>query len=82
MTTKSRFDYSASAELYFGKRTTRFRSIRYLRFETSAEALRYLVEDMPAELLSGAILETEEHRLQGSELTALYHHKAYPLARA
>lgn len=37
MTTKSRFDYSASAELYFGKRTTRFRSIRYLRFETSAE---------------------------------------------
>lgn len=76
------FDYSASAELYPGKRSKRFRTVRYHRFDTTAEALRYLIEEMPPELLPGAILETEEHRFESGDIKALYDDAAYPLARA
>ena len=76
------FDYTASAELYPGKRTTRFRTVRYRRFDSTAKALRYLMEEMPSELLAGAILETEERRFGADQITALYKDKAYPLPRA
>ncbi|MCX2723049.1 hypothetical protein [Roseibium salinum] len=75
-------DYTASAELYPGKRSARFRSLGYRRFDTTAEALRYLIEDMPVELLAGAILETEEQRFRADEIAALYADDAYPLPRA
>tara|TARA_R110002051_G_scaffold325532_1_gene428649 strand:+ start:2399 stop:2698 length:300 start_codon:yes stop_codon:yes gene_type:complete len=76
------FDYTASAELYPGKRSTRFRTVRYRRFDSTAKALRYLMEEMPSELLAGAILETEERRFGADQITALYKDKAYPLPRA
>lgn len=82
MTTNTCFDYSAAAGLFLAKGSARFRSVRYLRFDTGAEALRYLVEEMPPELLSGAVLETGDKRLEGSAITALYQDSAYPLARA
>ena len=76
------FDYKASAELYPGKRSIRYRTIRYRRFESTAKALRYLMEEMPPELLAGAILETEERRFGADQITALYKDEAYPLPRA
>ncbi|SDG61988.1 hypothetical protein [Pelagibacterium luteolum] len=78
----AKFDYTASAELYPGKRSTRFRTVRYHRFNTTAEALRYLIEEMPPELLAGAVLETEDQRFEGDQLSALYQDQAYPLPRA
>lgn len=76
------FDYSALAELYPGKRTSRFRTVRYHRFKSAAEALRYLVEDMPPSLLAGAILEVNEERYEADAIHALYNDQAYPLTRA
>ncbi|WP_127145793.1 hypothetical protein [Pelagibacterium montanilacus] len=80
--TLAAFDYTASAELYPGTRSKRFRSVRYHRFDSTAEALRYLMEEMPPELLAGAIIETEDHRLEAEQITALYRDDAYPLPRA
>lgn len=81
-TTIADFDYAARAELYPGKRSKRFRTIGYRRFDTTAEALRYVVEEMPSELLAGAILETEDHRFGADRIAELYKDNAYPLPRA
>lgn len=78
----TQFDYSALAELYPGKSFTRSRGLRYRRFETAAEALRYLLEDMPPAQLRGAVLEVNEERFEADEIGALYNDEAYPLARA
>ncbi len=76
------FDYAAMAEVYSGWRSTRQRTLSYHRFETAAEALRFLIEDMPPDQLTGAILEIDEERFEASQITALYQDEAYPLARA
>jgi len=76
------FDYAAFAELYPGKRYAKSRPVRYRRFATAAEALRYLVEDMPPESLRGAVLEVNEERFEAGQFGALYEDEAYPLARA
>ncbi len=76
------FDYTANAEIYSGWRSTQRRTLRHHRFETAAEALRFLIEVMPRQQLSGAILEIDEERFEASQITALYRDEAYPLARA
>lgn len=76
------FDYAAPAELYPGRNPSRSRSLRYRRFETAAEALRFLVEEMPPEFRRGAVLEVDEERFEGAHIGALYDAAAYPLARA
>lgn len=81
-TKKPDFNYAASAEVYPGRRSTRFRAVRYHRFDTTAEALRYLFEEMPPELLAGAVLETEEQRFEVDQIAALYQDDAYPLPKA
>lgn len=73
-------DYSAPAELFPGKRAG-VNSIRYRRFPTAAEALRYAIEDMHRDLLNGAMLEINERRYPGAQLRALYDAEAYPLKR-
>lgn len=80
-TTVVDFDYAASAELYPGKRSRRLRTIGYHRFDTTAEALRYVIEEMPPELMAGAIIETEEHRFEADQIAELYADDAYPLPR-
>ncbi|GGA40586.1 hypothetical protein [Pelagibacterium lentulum] len=76
------FNYNATAELYPGKRSKRFRTLRYKRFDSAAEALRYVVEDIPRENLPGTVLEIDEQRFGPEEIAALYQDAAYPLARA
>lgn len=77
----SSFDYTATAELYPSKTHNKTRQVRYRRFDTVAEALRYAIEDMPAELLRGALLEVDEQRFEERQIRALYDAEAYPLAR-
>jgi hypothetical protein len=74
------FDYAASAELYPGKRT-KIRQAKYQRFDNAAEALRFANEEMPAELLIGAVLEVDEQRFDGAGIRDLYAAEAYPLSR-
>ena len=76
------FDYKAAAELF---PTRRWKSVRrrfaYRRFGQAAEAVRFAIEELPSELLSGAYLEVDEARFDGSGIRKLYDSAEYPLPR-
>ncbi|KKX26180.1 hypothetical protein [Rhizobium sp. LC145] len=75
------FDYSAGAGLYPCKTLKRRSHLRYKRFDSAAEALRFAIEDMPASLLRGSVLEVEEARFDGMQMRKLYDAAGYPLTR-
>jgi hypothetical protein len=76
------FDYNAEAELFpTRKRAARRQPMGYRRFEQAADAIRFAIEDLPADLLIGAFLEVDEHRYNSEEIRRLYESADYPLAR-
>ena len=79
MTTK--FDYSASAELYFSKTFARKRTMSYRRFDSAAAAIEFAVEELGAAALQLATLEVEEERFERGAIRRLYDAPDYPLVR-
>ena len=75
------FDYRAPAELYASASKTGKRPMRYTRFKSAAEAIKYAVEELPPELLIGSTLEVNEERFDGYGIRALYDSASYPLRR-
>jgi len=75
------FDYNHAAELYPGRAVAGRRSSRYMRFPSAAEAVQFAIEEMPRELLRGAMLEVDEERFQGEAIFELYMAAGYPLPR-
>ena len=52
-----KFDYQVPAELFPGNSIRRkSRVLKYMRFEHAADAVRFAVEKLPADLLLGAYL--------------------------
>lgn len=77
-----KFDYSAQAELFPTRsRASRRAPVGYKRFSRAAEAIRFAIEDLPAELLVGTWLEVDENRFNADEIRSLYDHDDYPLQR-
>jgi len=74
-------DYTASAGLYPCKTVRRASRLRYKRFESVAEALRFAIEDMPSSMLRGCVLEVDEARFDGTQMQKLYDADSYPLPR-
>jgi hypothetical protein len=75
------FDYTALAELYPTSYKRRAGCVTYKRFEVAAEAVRFAVEELPAELLLGTYLEVEEERFNGKQIRLLYESEDYPFPR-
>jgi hypothetical protein len=75
------FDYNGPAEVFAGRSQRGPRPMRYQRFDTGAEALRFAIEILPAANLLGAILESNERRYWHSEIRKLYDAPGYPLPR-
>jgi hypothetical protein len=73
---------SVSADLY---PANRYRSapgyFSYKRFASLSEAVQYAMEVMPEAWVSGSILETDERRIEGSEIPGLYANPSYPFER-
>jgi hypothetical protein len=80
----SQFDYTAPAELFVGKArgSVRGSPMRYLRFDTSAEAIKYAVEALGDAALVGSSMVVGDERYEGVEIRALYNGKLYPLKRS
>jgi hypothetical protein len=74
-------DYTAMAELYPSRRYAKSQTTQYRRFATAAEAIRYVIEEMPAAWLAGSYLEVNERRFEGAAIRSLYDAPEYPLAR-
>jgi hypothetical protein len=77
----ARFDYQAPAELFPSRSKKGGRPAGYRRFDTAAAAIRFAIEEMPSELLLGAVLEVDEERIDGSGIRELYDSERYPLPR-
>jgi hypothetical protein len=76
------FSYDTSAELFPAAiRRKKRAGFAYRRFDTAAEAVRFAIEELPAELLNGAYLQVDEARFDHSGIRALYDNADFPLER-
>jgi hypothetical protein len=76
-----KFNYDAMAEFYPSRRYAKSQQTQYRRFSKAAEAVRYVIEEMPAKWLIGSFLEVDEQRFEGEAIRALYDATEYPLPR-
>jgi hypothetical protein len=83
------FDYGSEAELFPPRSRASSRTLSvssrprasYRRFAQAADAIRFAIEELPPELLSGTFLEVAEERFDQDGIRLLYDDAAYPLAR-
>jgi hypothetical protein len=67
------FDNNAAAELFPPRlRKSPHRRFGYRRFARAAEAVRFAIEELPPELLVGAVLEVHGERYVGEDIRRLY----------
>ena len=76
------FDYGIPAELFMGKRQGGARQpLRFRRFATAAEAIRFAIEELPAVRALGAWMQVGDQRFDGDDIQRLYESNDYPLQR-
>ena len=75
------FDYKAPAELFPARNRKIANKIKYRRFDQAADAIRFAIEEMPAPLLLGAVLQIDEARIDHKSIQALYDSERYPLKK-
>lgn len=75
-------DYTAAAELFPTRnRRGRGRPMKYMRFDTAADAIRFAVEELPPDMLLGAHLEIDEKRFDSGAIRKLYDSPNFPPRR-
>ena len=76
------FNFNTSAELFPAAiRKKKRAGFAYRRFGTAAEAVRFAIEELPADSLNGAYLQVEEARFDQNGIRSLYESEAFPLPR-
>jgi hypothetical protein len=75
-----RFDYAASAELYFGA-AAHNRKMNYRRFDAAADAIAFAMEELDPAALNFATLEVGEERFDRHAMRRLYEAADYPRVR-
>jgi hypothetical protein len=77
------FDYGMEAEVFASRlRKSRRHPLGYKRFARAADPIRFVIEDLPPQLLLGTCLEVDEFKYEGREIRRLYESADYPLKRA
>ena len=78
----SHSNFDTPAELYSSRnhRAGRFSGLKYRRFETLAEAVKYAVEEIPTQL-HFARIETGDSSFRAAEIKELYGSSDFPLPR-
>jgi hypothetical protein len=80
--TMASFSYNTAAELFPAAiRKKKRAGFAYRRFGTAAEAVRFAIEELPADSLNGAYLQVEEARFDQSGIRSLYESQDFPLPR-
>jgi hypothetical protein len=78
----SAFSFNKSAELFPAAiRKKKRAGFAYRRFDTAADAVRFAIEELPADSLNGAYLQVDEARFDQNGIRTLYNSKDFPLAR-
>ncbi|UTD30424.1 hypothetical protein [Bradyrhizobium sp. WD16] len=75
------FNFSRSAELFPAAVRNKRRAFAYRRFDTAADAVRFAIEELPADSLNGAYLQVGEARFDKNGIRGLYDSASYPLQR-
>lgn len=76
-----KFDFDAPADVFPARSKAGHRPVGYRRFDTAAEAIRYVMEEMPTQFVNGTIMEIESERYDGTGIRMLYASAQFPLAR-
>src|SRR3979411_1516754 len=80
--TMAAFSFNTAAELFPAAiRKKKRAGFAYRRFGTAAEAVRFAIEELPADSLNGAYLQVDEARFDQSGIRTLYESEAFPLER-
>ncbi|HTV33249.1 MAG TPA: hypothetical protein VME69_09135 [Methylocella sp.] len=75
-------DYGMEAVLFFAKGMNfRQQVLEYRVFGRAAEAIRFVIEDLPSNVLRGCSLEVGEDRYSGDAILRLYESVDFPLPR-
>jgi hypothetical protein len=76
------FDYDAPAEIYTSTgRGAQKKPVTYRRFERSADAIRFAIEELPLPLQRGTVMEVDDGRFEFAQILDLYGSDRYPLSR-
>ena len=71
----SRFDYTASAELFAAEGRS---GLRYRRFARAAEAIGYAIEKLSDKVLAGLSLHVNDEHYNAMQIRALYESELSP----
>jgi hypothetical protein len=76
------FSFKKSAELFPAAiRKKKRAGFAYRRFDTAADAVRFAIEELPADSLNGAYLQVDEARFDQNGIRSLYESHDFPLPR-
>ena len=78
----AKIDFGAPAELFPSRNRKVNTRVRYRRFDKTAKAIQFAMEELPEPLLLGTTIVTDDVRLSHNEIRALYESADYPLKKA